>query len=69
MCTLSSLTVGFSVLLQLNVVLFHLNLIVCKYKRQIILSLLRRRLKLCSSAFEALSGHGLTDIHVEKEIR
>ena len=58
---LSSLIVDFSILLQLNVVLFHLNLVVHKYKRQIILSLLRRRLKFCSSAFEASSGHGLAD--------
>ena len=40
--------------------LLYLNL-VYKYKRQIILSLLRRCLKLCSSAFEASSGHGLAD--------
>ena len=39
---LSSLILGFSVLLQLNVLLFYLNLIVYKYKRQIILSLLKR---------------------------
>ena len=40
-CILSSLIVGLSVRLQLNVILFYLNPIVYQYKRQIILSLLR----------------------------
>ena len=60
-CILSSLIIGFSVLLQLNDVLLYLNLTVYKYERQKILSLIRRHLKLCNSAFEASSGHGLAE--------
>ena len=67
-CTLNLLIVAFSVLLQLNVVLFYLNVIVYKYKRKRMLLLLRRRLELCCkinlyriSALEASSGHELTD--------
>ena len=47
MCTLFLFIVGFSVLLQLNVVLFYLNVIVYKYERKRMLLLLRRRLQLC----------------------
>ena len=46
-CTLYLFIVGFSVLLQLNVVLFYLNVIVYKYKGKRMLLLLRRCLELC----------------------
>ena len=47
MCTLCLFIVGFSVLLQLNVVLFYLKVIAYKYKRKRMLLLFRRRLELC----------------------
>ena len=50
-CTLYLFIVGFSVLLQLNIVLFYLNVIVYKYKRKRMLLLLRRRLELCRKIY------------------